>query len=455
MALIGKSKGSGKNDRSSLTNAAKTLLANIRFISVDNPVRTIAITSAVPNEGKTFVTVNLASAIATSEKTVLLVECDMRRRSMAGVLGAHAQYGLYSVLAGEVSLEDAIIETSVRNRYFLDAEPHIPNPSDILNSERFSLFINQALGIFDYVVFDTPPVGTFVDAAVLGTKVDAVFMVVREGFARKADIAAAAEQLRKSGCNLTGAILNYCERRDSEYYYEYYYSQSGAGDDHAPSLDKVKSAAGKSSAPILKQQNTTLPSRPARASRAGDTHAGSAADTYAQQRPAQGAESSRGTSTYDSQRTPAGQGAWQARTAGQTAATASAPGRQAASRPGTGTAGTARTVAAARPASRPAATNASRQPSGATHGTTSVPSVPTPSADSPAYDGSIMDTSSYVSLASMSRLSPNQAAGGTSTGERTASAGSDADKTAVSQPGPRSRASIANIRIPDRIEDDF
>lgn len=459
MALMGKGKGSGKNDRSSLANAAKTLLANIRFISVDNPVRTIAITSSVPNEGKTFVTANLASAIATSEKTVLLVECDMRRRSMAGVLGAHAQHGLYSVLAGEVRLEDAIIETSVRNRYFLDAEPHIPNPSDILNSDRFTQFISQALEIFDYVVFDTPPVGTFVDAAVLGTKVDAVFMVVREGFARKADIAAAAEQLRKSGCNLTGAILNFCERRDSEYYYEYYYSQSGAGDDHAPSLDKVKSAAGKSSAPILKQSSTPLPSRPARSSHAGDARVGGAAAAYAQQRPAQGAESSPSVVSYDSMRAQAGQAARQARPVGQTAVPASAPERrsvsaQAGSRPGASAAGAARTTAAGQPASRPATASASRQPAAATRAA-SVPSVPTASSSSSSADDRIMDTGMYVSLASRSRLSPEQAAGAASAGARAAGAGSDADKTAVNPPTPQSRAAIANIKIPSRVEDDF
>ena len=232
--------GSGENDqRSSIVNSAKTFLANIRFLSVDDPVQTIAITSAVPNEGKTFVTSNLASAIATSGKTVLLVECDMRRRSMASSLGVHAQNGIYAVLSGDISLTNAAVSTKVPNLYFLDAEPHIPNPSDIFSSERFGRLIDYATGIYDYVVFDTPPVGTFVDAAVLGTKVDAVFMVVREGFAKRNEVVAAAEQLRKSGCNLAGIVMNYCERSNSEYYYEYYYSSSGHNDENAPLLSKA------------------------------------------------------------------------------------------------------------------------------------------------------------------------------------------------------------------------
>lgn len=267
----GKSSTRGRDERSGIVNAAKTLLANIRFLDVDNPVRSIAITSAVPNEGKTFVAANLASAIATSGKTVLLVECDMRRRSMAHTLGTHAKHGIYSVLAGEVQLTSAAIATNVPNLYFLDAEPHIPNPSDILSSERFNRLISYALSVYDYVVFDTPPVGTFVDAAVLGTKLDAVFMVVREGFTKKAEIAAAAEQLRKSGCNLAGVIMNYCERRDSEYYYEYYYSKSGHHDENAPELS-ARSAA-EAAAPKATRQ--PVPVRPQRATSA--TSAGTAA----------------------------------------------------------------------------------------------------------------------------------------------------------------------------------
>ncbi len=224
-------------DMSSVVNASKTLLANIRFMDVDNPVRVMAITSCVPNEGKTFVSINLATAIATSGKSVLLVECDMRRRSMSRALGVHAQHGIYSVMSGECELHEAAVSTHTPNLSFLDAEPRIPNPSDLLNSLRFTRLIETARNSYDYVVFDTPPVGTFIDAAVLGTKVDAVFMVIRENYVRKAEVAASAEQLKKSGCNLAGCIMNYCERSSSEYYYEYYDTQDDEShDSSAPKL---------------------------------------------------------------------------------------------------------------------------------------------------------------------------------------------------------------------------
>lgn len=212
-----------------VANAAQTLFANIRFMSVDNPVHVLAITSSVPNEGKTFVSMNLASAIAASGASTLLVECDMRRRSMAARIGVHAQYGIYSVMTGQVSLEQAAMRAPTKNLYFLDAEPHIPNPSNILNSHHFQSFLDNARSRFDYVVFDTPPVTTFVDAAVLGTKVDAVLLVARENFVKRAELQQAVDQLRASGCNLAGVVMNSCDFGKGNSYYSYYYENGEGG----------------------------------------------------------------------------------------------------------------------------------------------------------------------------------------------------------------------------------
>ena len=222
MRLKKKNSPIDENARRSVENSAKTLLANIRFMSVDKPIRTVVITSAVPNEGKTFIAANLACAMATSGVRTLIVESDLRRRSQARTLGVHAEHGLYSVLAGEVSLKDAVVHTRTPRMDFLDAEPHIPNPSDLLSSNRYTRFIEQTKQEYGYIVFDTPPVGAFVDAAVLGAKADAVFMVVREGYTRKDDIVRAAEQLRTANAPFSGIVMNYCERDNGGYYYDYY-----------------------------------------------------------------------------------------------------------------------------------------------------------------------------------------------------------------------------------------
>lgn len=275
MAL--KKNGSSKNETAQQTvdNSAKTLLANIRFMNVDDPVRTVVITSAIPNEGKTFVAANLARAMATSGVRTLLVECDMRRRSMSHAIHVHGQHGVYAVMSGEVPLLEATVPTKTQHLSFLDAEPHIPNPSDLLSSRRFSLLIEEAKKEFGYIVFDTPPVGTFVDAAVLGAKTDAVFMVVRENFTRKDEVTRAAEQLKTAKVPLSGIVMNFCERSSSGYYYyDYYYSESN------PKVSPKKGA--KDSAPKIQRQQYGAHAQGAHVQRAAHAQ-GTAQQATAQQ----------------------------------------------------------------------------------------------------------------------------------------------------------------------------
>ena len=141
-----------------VNDAAKSLLANIRFMSIDNPIRLIVVTSTIPNEGKSFVAINLAQAIASSGKTCLIVEADLRKRTLAAAMGIHPEHGIYTVLSGS-DLKDVAVATPQRNLYFLDAEPQIPNPPDLLSSRRYVRFLETAVNSFDYVVIDTPPVG--------------------------------------------------------------------------------------------------------------------------------------------------------------------------------------------------------------------------------------------------------------------------------------------------------
>ena len=203
-------------------NAAKTLFANIRFMSPDDPIKSIVVTSSVPNEGKSTCSVELARAIATSGKTVLLVEADMRRRTLAGMLNVRPPAGAYSVLTDATPLGAAIATTTTPNLYFLDVEPNIPNPADILSSKRYRKLVKLLEETYDYVVFDTPPVGTFVDAAVLSTMVDGTVIVVKPNSTKRAELLDAYEQLKKADANVLGICAMFCEGTGSEYYYAYY-----------------------------------------------------------------------------------------------------------------------------------------------------------------------------------------------------------------------------------------
>lgn len=205
-----------------IQNAAKTMLANIRFASVDSSIQSIVVTSSIPNEGKTTTVIELAKAIASSNNSVLVIEADMRRRNAAAMLGVHAPNGAYAVMTNAVSLQDAVISTGVTNLFFLDIEPNIPNPADLLSSRAYSRLVDEVCDHFDYVLFDTPPVGTFVDAAVLSRLVDGVIMVVKIGGAKRDEILAAYDQLQKAEANIIGACATFCESSGSEYYYAYY-----------------------------------------------------------------------------------------------------------------------------------------------------------------------------------------------------------------------------------------
>ena len=209
-------------DKVAVQNAVKTLAANIRFASVDEPVCSIVVASTIPNEGKTFVAELLAQALAAGGRPVLIMECDMRKRSLAHRLGAHCRHGLYGVLSGEVDVNEAVVRTSTPNLYFLDCEPNIPNPTDILSSKRFRGLLKSLRREFAYVVLDTPPLSVFVDAAVLGSVADATLLVVREDYVRRDDVVASYTQLKQAGAHVVGTVLNYCDASGGGYGYGYY-----------------------------------------------------------------------------------------------------------------------------------------------------------------------------------------------------------------------------------------
>ena len=137
------------------------------------------------DEGKTQVSTNLACAIASSGKKVLIVDTDMRRRCIAGLLGIHTECGLYSVLVGQAPLKSAIYPTDRPNLYFMDSEPNIPSPPDVLSTKCFSALVDTLRDMFDYVIFDSPPIGLFVDAAIISNLVDGTLYVIRERAAKR------------------------------------------------------------------------------------------------------------------------------------------------------------------------------------------------------------------------------------------------------------------------------
>lgn len=290
-----------------IQNAVKTMLANIRFASVDNPMQSIVLTSAVPNEGKTTTTIELAKAIASAGNSVLLVEADMRRRSAASALGVHAAHGAYAVMSHALSLREAVISTGTPNFYFLDTEPNIPNPADLLSSRAYAKLVDDACNAYDYVLFDTPPVGTFVDAAILSRLVDGVILVVKIGGAKRDEILTAYDQLQKAEANVIGACATFCEGTGSEYYYAYYNKDNQRVDPEKEARRARKKGGSGGTGPVSAPATPAIPRGPRRQGQAGQ-HQSSPAN---QQRTTQTPQTNRAQRAAQQARTQQAQGSSQ------------------------------------------------------------------------------------------------------------------------------------------------
>ena len=145
-------------------------------MSVDNAPRVIAITSAVPGEGKTTTAMNLAAVLAEAGHRVCLVEADLRRPTLASTLGLVADVGLTSVLIGKVPVEGAL-QNMGRNLAVLTSGPVPPNPSELLASAQMAAVMRDLNSRYDAVIFDAAPTLPVADAAVLAAHCHGVLLV--------------------------------------------------------------------------------------------------------------------------------------------------------------------------------------------------------------------------------------------------------------------------------------
>lgn len=226
---------------SEIGNSFKTLLANIHFASIDEDLKSIAVVGTGIDEGKTMVSINLAVAIASSGKNVLIVEGDMRKRSLAKIFDIHPKFGIYSVLSGRCTPEQAIYQTKIKNLFFLDSEPNIPAPTDILSTKRFAKLLDNLHEKFNYIIFDTPPLSSFVDGAIISNLTDATLLVVRENKAKKKDIDSTLQQLQSAKANLLGTILTFSsDVTENNYYYAYYNKNKERINNNGDTFDDAK-----------------------------------------------------------------------------------------------------------------------------------------------------------------------------------------------------------------------
>ncbi|MFN2227664.1 MAG: polysaccharide biosynthesis tyrosine autokinase [Anaerolineae bacterium] len=217
--------------QSPVAEAFRALRTNIQFASPGNPLRSLLVTSAGPQEGKTLTAANLAVSLAQGGSRVLVVDADLRRPRLHKVFAVEREPGLTNLIVDpENGIEPYLQDTQVENLRVLACGPLPRNPAELLGSTRAAEVMERLKEHADVVLYDTPPVATVTDAVVMSSRVDAVIQVVQAGGPRRDVVARAKSLLEKVGARILGPVLNQVGLADVGYYYYYgYYGYSSDG----------------------------------------------------------------------------------------------------------------------------------------------------------------------------------------------------------------------------------
>jgi capsular exopolysaccharide synthesis family protein len=216
---------------SGAAEAYRTLRTNLRFLSIERPLETILVTSALASEGKSTTAANLAVALAEGGTQTILVSADLRRPSLHKFFDIPDSGGIVAALEGTVPVEGALRQTKIPNLRLLPAGGRPPNPTEILASSRFGELLESLASISDLVLIDAPPALGLADASALASKVDGVLFLVDAHEVARRSLSHAAEQIRKAGGRILGTIMNgvVADEGGYGYYYHYYYAYSDEG----------------------------------------------------------------------------------------------------------------------------------------------------------------------------------------------------------------------------------
>lgn len=197
--------------------AYRTLRTNLMYALVDNPPRTLVLTSPGAREGKSTTCANLGVALAQADKRVLLLDCDLRKPVVHKTFGVRNLRGLVNVLVKEVELQEVWHEP-LSNLTVVPAGPPPLNPSELLSSKAFAELLAQARQRFDYVLMDAPPVAPVSDATVLATHADGVMLVFDAQRTRKVALRQTISRLQTVGGRVLGTVMNNVEPSKNGYY---------------------------------------------------------------------------------------------------------------------------------------------------------------------------------------------------------------------------------------------
>jgi polysaccharide biosynthesis transport protein len=234
--------------RSPVAEAFRTLRTNLEFASVDKQLRSLVVTSAVPGEGKSTVSANVALTFAQAGRKVVLLDADMRRPSIHRLFEVPNSYGLTTLLRSEETPIGSIAHaTDELNLRVITTGPLPPNPAELLGSQRMGDLMARLDHEADMIVVDSPPLHAVTDAAVLAAQMDGALLVVHAGRTKRGAVRQAKEALERVGANILGVTLNrLTERTTAAYYYryygDYYAAGSGSSSPEASAVNPTQSA---------------------------------------------------------------------------------------------------------------------------------------------------------------------------------------------------------------------
>lgn len=205
--------------RSPVSEAYRALRTNLSFYSLDDPIETLVVTSAEPNEGKSTTVANLAVTLAQAGNRTILVDCDLRKPAIHTLFGVANGEG-FSEMVLSTGEKMPLVKTEVENLHLITSGAKPPNPADLLGSRKCDDVIARLKGAADIVLFDAPPVIAVTDAVVLGAKVDGVLLVLQAGKSRRDHAERAKQLLEQAKVRIVGATLTNAPKDDAvgDYY---------------------------------------------------------------------------------------------------------------------------------------------------------------------------------------------------------------------------------------------
>ncbi|MGA2696165.1 MAG: polysaccharide biosynthesis tyrosine autokinase [Terriglobales bacterium] len=210
--------------QSRMAEAYRALRTSLLLTSAGTPPKTILVTSALPQEGKTTTSINCAVVLAQKGSRVLLVDADLRRPGVHKTLGMGPCAGLSNVLTNSATLQQAIVRSSILpNLFILPAGTPPPNPAELLASTNMKDLLAELRADYDHIVIDTPPTLSVTDAVIMATRADTVILVIRSGQTTRQALQRSRDLLTQVNAHIAGVLLNAADLDSADYRYHYEY----------------------------------------------------------------------------------------------------------------------------------------------------------------------------------------------------------------------------------------